>query len=307
MASDVISMDLLRSYRQTKVLITGASGFLGGHLAERLAAAGASLHLASRSPAPPGVPGCWHQQDLSEPGGTEQLLRQVEPELIFHLTSESRGGTELDKVLPTFRNDLTCAVNCMVAATSIRCRRTIIVGSLEEPFGVTRIALTPYAVAKQATRIYTEFFRSAYGLPLVMVTLFMTYGPRQKPFKVIPYTILKLLKGEQPRLSSGNRLVDWVYIDDVIDCFVSMGVAAGVDGRSFEIGSGELISIASVANLIASLMPGSKEILFGAEPDRGHDRVSNIALAKEIFGWQPQTSLRRGLEATIDWYRRHYR
>src|SRR5271163_1455706 len=150
----IVSMDPPSSYRQMKVLITGASGFLGGHLVERLASAGASLHLVSRSPAPSGFPGRWYQQDLSDPRGTEELLRRIEPELIFHLTSESRGGTELDNVLPTFRNDLTCAVNCLVAATRVRCRRMIITGSLEEPDERSRdqcsarVSLTPYAVAK---------------------------------------------------------------------------------------------------------------------------------------------------------------
>jgi UDP-glucose 4-epimerase len=307
-------MDPSRSYRQMKVLITGASGFLGGHLVERLAAAGARLHLISRSPAPSGLPGCWHQQDLSDARETEGLLRRIEPELIFHLTSESRGGTELDNVLPTFRNDLTCAVNCLVAATRVRCRRTIIIGSLEEPdgqFGIgsaARASLTPYAVAKYASHIYADFFRVAYGLPVVMVILFMTYGPRQKPFKFIPYVILTLLAGKQPRLSSGKRLVDWIYVDDAIDCLVAAGTASDVDGKTFDVGSSELVSIASVANLIASLIPGSKEILFGAEADRGQDeRVSNIAPAAQFLGWHPRTPLRQGLEATIDWYRGHHR
>jgi UDP-glucose 4-epimerase len=306
-------MEAVRSYRQMKVLITGASGFLGTHLAERLASAGARLHLVSRSPAPSGLPGCWHQQDLSDFLGTEALVRRIEPELIFHLTSESRGGTELDNVLPTFRNDLACAVHCLVAATRVQCRRTIIVGSLEEPDArsrvgsAARIALTPYAVAKHATHMYADLFRAAYGLPLVTVILFMTYGPRQKPFKVVPYTILTLLGGGQPRLSSGKRLVDWIYVKDVIDCFVAAGVAPDADGKTFEVGSSQLISIAAVANLIRTLIPGSKELLFGAEPDRGLDRVSDIALAAQYLGWQPRTPLREGLEATIDWYRQHRR
>jgi UDP-glucose 4-epimerase len=309
----VVVMDPEGSYRQMKVLITGASGFLGGHLVERLATAGARLHLVSRSPAPSGVPGCWYQQDLSDARGTEELLRRIEPELIFHLTSESRGGAELDNVLPTFRNDLTCAVNCMVAAARVRCRRIVITGSLEEPDERSHLrspaplSVTPYAVAKHATRIYADLFVAGYGLPLVTVIPFMTYGPRQKPFKVVPYTILTLLAGGQPRLSSGKRLVDWIYVDDVIECFTAVGTAPNVEGKTFEVGSSELVSIASLANLIASLIPGSKRPLFGAEPDRGHDRVSDITWAAKYLGWQPRTPLRHGLEATIDWYRRDNR
>jgi nucleoside-diphosphate-sugar epimerase len=306
-------MDPAHSYQQAKVLITGASGFLGTHLAERLASAGARLHLVSRGLSPAGLPGCWYQQDLSDSRGTEELIRRIEPELIFHLTSESRGGTELDNVLPTFRNDLACAINCLVAATRVRCRRIVITGSLEQPDLRSPIqfpgpiSLTPYAVAKHATRIYADFFVAAYGIPLVTVIPFMTYGPRQKPFKVIPYTILTLLAGGQPRLSSGKRQVDWIYVDDVIDCFVAAGTVAEIEGKTFEVGSSQLVSIASVANLIASLIPGSRNILFGAEPDRGHDRVSDIGSTTQYLGWHPRTPLRQGLEATIEWYCRHYR
>jgi UDP-glucose 4-epimerase len=308
----IVVTELARSYQQMKVLITGASGFLGSHLLERLASAGARLHLISRSPAPKGLPGCWYQQDLNDFCGTEELLRRIEPELIFHLTSEGRGGPELDKVLPTFRNDLACAVNCMVAATNVRCKRMIITGSLEEPDerspfpfqSPTGISLTPYAIAKHVTRMYASLFFAAYRLPLVTLIPFMTYGPRQKPYKVVPYTILTLLAGGQPRLSSGERLVDWIYVDDMIDCFMVAGTAHGIEGKIFEVGSSELVSIAAMANLIAELIPGNHKILFGAEPDRGHNRVSNIALAARYLGWKPRTLLRQGLETTIDWYRR---
>jgi UDP-glucose 4-epimerase len=295
-----------------KVLITGASGFLGSHLLERLASAGARLSLLSRSPPPKGLPGRWYQQDLNDFRGTEELLRRIEPELIFHLTSESRGGPELDKVLPTFHNDLACAVNCMVAAANVRCRRMVITGSLEEPDERSpfpfqcpgSISLTPYAIAKHAARMYASLFFAEYKLPLVTLIPFMTYGPRQKPFKIVPYTILTLLVGEQPRLSSGKRLVDWIYVDDMIDCFMAAGTVSGIEGKIFEVGSSELVSIASMAKLIVELIPGSQEILFGAEPDRGHNRVANIALAARYLNWRPRTPLRQGLEATIDWYHR---
>jgi nucleoside-diphosphate-sugar epimerase len=188
----------------------------------------------------------------------------------------------------------------------------VITGSLEEPDQRSpfpfdcpgSISLTPYALAKHATRMYASLFIAAYKLPLVTLIPFMTYGPRQKPFKIVPYTILTLLAGEQPRLSSGKRLVDWIYIDDVIDCFMAAGTAPGIEGKIFEVGSSELVSIASMANLIAELIPGNQKILFGAEPDRGHDRVSNIGPAAQYLNWRPRTPLGQGLEATIDWYRR---
>ena len=311
-SASAVIMEPARPYQQMKVLITGAGGFLGSHLVKRLASAGARLNLISRSSAPKGLPGCWYQQDLNDFSGTEDLIRRIEPEVIFHLTSESRGGPELDNVLLTFRNDLTCAVNCMVAATSVRCRRMIITGSIEEPDERSpfpfqcpgSISLTPYAIAKHATRMYASLFFARYKLPLVTLIPFMTYGPRQKSFKIVPYTILTLLAGEQPRLSSGKRLVDWIYVDDVIDCFMTAGTTPGIEGKIFEVGSSQLISIASIANLIAELIPGSKRILFGAEPDRGQNRVANIGLATRYLRWRPRTPLRQGLQATIDWYRR---
>jgi hypothetical protein len=91
-------MEPARSYRHMKVLVTGASG----HLAKRLASADARLHLVSGRLTASGLPGSWFQQYLRGARGAQELLGRIEPESIIHLASESRGGPEIDSVLPTF-------------------------------------------------------------------------------------------------------------------------------------------------------------------------------------------------------------
>jgi nucleoside-diphosphate-sugar epimerase len=86
-------------------------------------------------------------------------------------------------------------------------------------------------------------FYKLYGLPVVMVRPFMTYGPGQDEHKLIPYVILSLLKGEAPRLSSGEQQFDWIYVDDVTDGFVAAAQADNTESHTVDLGSGRLVSV----------------------------------------------------------------
>ena len=82
-------------------------------------------------------------------------------------------------------------------------------------------------------------FHALYGLPVINLRTFMTYGPGQRDgSKLIPYVATALLRGESPRLSSGTREVDWIYVGDVVDAYLAAAVADGVEGTSIDIGSG---------------------------------------------------------------------
>jgi len=150
-------------------------------------------------------------------------------------------------------------------------------------------------------------FHELYQTPVVTTRPFMAYGPRQRPHKLIPHVILSLLKGQSPELSSGQRPVDWVYVDDAIDGMIKAAEAPGVEGRSFDLGSGELISIRSVVERIAKIVgPGpDAQPQFGALPDRPMERVrvADLSLASELLGWKPMTSIDEGLRKTVAWYR----
>jgi nucleoside-diphosphate-sugar epimerase len=133
----------------------------------------------------------------------------------------------------------------------------------------------------------------------------MVYGPAQPDVKkLIPYVTLALLRGEDPELASGTRLVDWIYVDDVVDAFVLAAATERAAGEVLDIGSGTRVSIRDTVELLAKLAGGTAEPRFGAIPDRPLDapQVSDPAAAHEVLGWRPTTMLTDGLRQTIAWY-----
>jgi len=291
-----------------QVLVTGASGFIGAHLCRRLAAAGARVHATSRSRQPGDDTLTWHRLDLADGGAVGALVETVRPEVVFHLASHVAGAREVELVAPTFDANLASTVHLLSAVTRHGCRRFVQVGSLEEPEPGEPLAVpsSPYAAAKMAASAYGRMFHALYGTPVVLARLFMVYGPAQKDLrKLVPYLILSLLRGREPRLSSGSREVDWIYVEDVIDGLILAAERNGNEGRRVDLGSGKLVTLRKVVETLYRRLAPGKLPPFGTLPDRAMEQVRTARSAEsyERLGWRPRTSLEVGLAATADWYR----
>jgi len=181
-----------------RVLVTGASGFIGSHLCRVLGQQGAEIHATSRRPrpAPPGSVH-WYEADLTDIESSRALLRSVKPDVIFHLAGRVTAAPTLDLVLPTFHSLVGGAVNLLVAATETGCRRFILPGSVNEPAydAAEPMPSSPYAAAKSAASAYARMFHGVFGAPVVVARLFVTYGPGQQASKLVPYVTRCLLRG----------------------------------------------------------------------------------------------------------------
>lgn len=298
-----------KTLQDQRTLVTGASGFLGANLCRRLSECGAVVVGVSRSPQPPdSYCNHWFRGDMAEIDSVKKVFGAARPEVVFHLSGHGVGSPNLENVLPTFRNDLLTIVNALTAATQQPVRRFVLAASLEEPQSgaVDPIPSSPYAAAKWASTSYAQMFHRLYKTPIVITRPMMAYGPGQKSHKLIPYVITELLQGRAPKLSSGNREADWIYVDDVIQGMVAAAIAPGVEGCSIDLGSGALVSIKDLALQLAEIAGNNVMPEFGALPDRPMEkvRVANVAHASEKLGWKPKTSLRAGLEQTVEWHRK---
>ncbi len=292
------------------VLVTGGLGFIGAALCERLKRAGATIHTASRRPAPPGAPGRHWQLDLSDAAAVARLVRDARPEYVFHLASHVTGSHDLQHVLPAFRGNLQSTVNLLTELQAVGCRRMVTTGSLVEPEGNSRdIPSSPYAAAKWASSDYVRMFHAVYGFPAAIARVFMVYGPGQQDMsKLVPYVIHSLLRGEDAEITSGTRLIDWIYVDDVVDGLERLAVSPGVDGKSIDLGSGSAVTIRELVEKIYGFMELGAAPVFGAVSDRPLEpfRIANIAETRRLIGWAPGVSLDAGLRRTIEWYRQRF-
>jgi UDP-glucose 4-epimerase len=302
-------MGLLEQLSGQKMLVTGASGFLGSHLCSRLCTSGLEVHAISRTKRPSDESYLhWWQGDFEDIATVQRLLHVIKPDVIFHLSGQVTAAPDLQLVLPTLHSLLVSTVNVLTVATDIGCRRIVLAGSLTEPEpGHTDAAPgSPYAAAKWASSTYGRMFHALYRTPVVITRPFMTYGPRQDRRKFIPYIMLSLLQGEAPKLSSGQWQTDWIYVDDVVDGLLAAAQVPDVEGCAIDLGSGTLVSMRAVVQHIVDLVGSRAEPLFGALPDRPLEpvRIADTASAYALMGWKPTTSLEEGLQRTLDWYKR---
>ena len=293
-----------------RVLVTGATGFLGSHLCRRLLADQAEVHAVTRADGDrPGEPGLrWWQCDPVDGAAIRDLVSRVKPDVVYHLGGMVTAAPDLDLVVPTYQSLLTSTINVLTAAAQTGGSRVVLAASLEEPTGTTADTLapaSPYGAAKLAAGAYARMFVKLYGTPIVTLRPFLTYGPGQRPTKIVPYTILSLLRGEAPQLSSGDRELDWVFVDDVIEAFLLAATRPGLEGRTLDLGWGTSASIRHVVDEVVRLLGSSVTPRYGAEPNRpdARVRVADVESTATALGWRATTPLERGLARTIEWFR----
>ncbi len=307
----LVSMGLRDAIKDRRVLITGASGFVGLHLCEALVGLGAEVYALSRYIhtrwMPDGVTTC--AVDLSDLALVKSCLSSIKPEVVYHLASLVNTRQRLDLVLPTLKNNLEGSVNLFVSLAEETCKRLVVVGSSEEPAAgrLGAVANSPYAAAKEAETNYARMFCNIFSLPVVLTRPFMVYGPRQPVEKIIPYVITNLLNAVSPEIGSGRRVCDLIFVQDLVMGLILTGFKPDLTGKSVDLGMGVGITIREVVYMICELMSTTIIPEFGAIPDRLYEspQIANVEETFRLLGYRPSWSLSEGIKATIEWYRAH--
>ncbi len=286
------------------VLVTGGGGFIGGHLCARLHSLGAHVTSISRKKRVESI----HQEvDLTDFSATRSLFESTRPDYIFHLASHVYGAPDLQHVLPTFHNNLQTTVNLLTAAVETGCKRFVLAGSLVEPDhrGAEEVPSCPYAAAKWASSDYARMFHALYHLPVTIARVFMVYGPGQEDVsRLVPYVIRSFKDNESPRIRNGKRQIDWIYVSDVVEGFLSLATGEGMEGKSADLGSGDLIATQDLVIRIASLMRSSLQPTMDTVTDRPLEpiRAANVEQTYNMIQWRPVVSLNDGLKRTIEFF-----
>lgn len=294
---------------QLRYLVTGGRGFIGRHVIRHLAAQGADVHATTRTQPHEQAGVRWWCVDLTDARATNVVMQQVRPDVVIHLASRAEGARSLSLVVPMLNDNVMSAVNVMSAAADVPGCRVVLAGSLEEHSDLEpgSGARSPYSASKIAATTYATMFRDLVQLPVVVLRLGMVYGPDDPhTTRLVPYVVDSLLHGVAPSVSSGVRRIDWVYVDDVVDALLAAAVEPAALGRVLDIGTGDLATIRDAVSLIADVLGTRVAPRFGQLPDRPGDRdlVADPAPALRYLGWCARTSLRAGVERTVDWHAR---
>jgi nucleoside-diphosphate-sugar epimerase len=308
----------MTSLENVRVLVTGATGFIGSHLAERLVAEGAEVMLAVE----PGASQAniasildkvrVHEVDLCEGQMVRQLLRECRPSKVYHLAAVGVTEPGIDPLLAVQVNVLG-TLNLLKALRETECDCFINTGTCYEyghntpPMREDQMVdpINAYAASKSAAWLFCNMYHRTRGYPIVTVRPFTVYGPRQSPRALIPQTINSALRGEDFAMTGGEQTRDFTYVDDVVEGYVRASLSEEAIGQTINLGTGEEHPIKDVVLKVLELMGTPVRPLIGALPYRPVEvwRVySDSSKARELLGWQPQVGLEEGLRRTITWY-----
>src|SRR4051794_691907 len=315
------------SWTGRTVLVTGAAGFIGSHLAEELVRRGAKVRAFVRYTSA----GRWGWLDDSELVSEMEVfagdIRDPETltapmtgsEVVFHLGALIAIPYSYVTPLAYVRTNVEGTTNVLEAARAAGVTR-IVHTSTSEVYGTARTVpipeshplqgQSPYSASKIGADKIAESFHAAYGLPVTVLRPFNTYGPRQSARAVIPTIITQALVGQTVRLGATTPTRDLTLAQDTADGFIAAASSPAAIGRTINLGVGQEISIGDLAERIQGLM--DREVTIEHDPVRDRPAGSEVerllsdnSLARELLGWTPKHSLDEGLGITIAWLERH--
>jgi UDP-glucose 4-epimerase len=287
------------------ILVIGATGFIGSHLASALALHGSNVVCVSRSINNRQISTqqtmTWDECDASKRADVNRIIDKHKPEIIYHLASDSRGGRDINLIPDSLENDLISTINVLLEAAELKNIHVIIASSFEEPSKNDEFPCSPYAAAKSANTSYARMISALSGLEVSILRLMMIYGPRQKSYKIFPYVINQLQNGQLAEIGSARRVLDWVYVDDIVDAFLRVGSLPWMSADPIDIGTGSLMRLRDCIEMIGDLMGRPDLLRFGAIEDRAMEREepANTELARTRLGWTAKTKFKDGIRATI--------
>lgn len=293
-----------------RILITGATGFIGRHCVPRLGAAGYEVHALSSQPRRSGEFGAhvWHRFNLLDVPACRRAIEVVRPTFLLHLAWLATPGLFWHS-----------GHNLQWLAGSIELFRAFFEGGGKKALGVGTCAEyqwtdeadlaedgsavrpeTVYGQCKAAAGLACSAAAAAHGGSALWVRLFYPYGPGEPAERLIPSVIHGLLERKPVQCAHGGRVRDFIFVEDVADALVAL-LGSALSGV-YNLGMGTATPIQDVVKLIASILGRPELVTFGARAGQPNDPmriVADMSRLKRDLSWRPKVTLREGIERTI--------
>lgn len=303
-----------------RVVLTGATGFVGANLCRRLLEEGHEVHCLVRPHHK-----SWRLSDiqahlqmrvveLADHAGLAALLSQIRPDWVFHLAAYGAYSWQQD-LTPAIQVNLLNTINLVEACRQVGFEALVTTGSSSE-YGFKAFPaaeddpLDPnsyYAVAKAGATMFCRYTAQRFHLPIHILRLYSVYGPYEEPRRLIPSVIVNALRGTLPPLVSAEVARDFVFAQDVNDAYLTVAASASdlPFGSIFNVGSGKQTTIRELVTLTRSLFAIPEEPRWGSMENRSWDTNTWVADNSRLLsaGWSPKHSFRAGYIETIDWFK----
>ena|SRR3989338_2734605 len=308
----------MNSLRGKRILVTGAAGFIGSHLVRKFIGQGGHVIALVRASSD-----LWriqdvrdkieiHRADLNDISVDALKAKIKGVDIVYHLGAAGVDQSGRDPA-SIMRVNVVGTLALLQLARDLNAARFVYGGSCFEYGAGSRlredarlVPLNEYAVSKISGGVLTELFFRKYGLATVHLRPFTVYGPFENHQRLVPHVIRGAFEGHDIKLTGGKQTRDMVFIDDAVEGFLAAGTKPKIAGNTFNLSTGNEMSVKEISLTIVKLMGDSVKILFGAQPYRESEVWSlsgDPAKAKKLLGWKARTSLREGLQKTIEWFK----
>jgi NAD dependent epimerase/dehydratase len=305
------------------VLVTGAGGFIGSHLTERLVSLGACTRALVRynsasswgwlesSPVKSDIEVILG--DIRDRDSLRQAIRGVD--IVFHLAAliaipysyhapSSYVRTNVEGTLNVLQVAMDAGVGLVVHTSTSEVYGTARYVPIDEDHPLQ--GQSPYSASKIGADKLAEAFHLSFGLPVAIIRPFNTYGPRQSARAVIPTIVTQALTGSAVHLGNLEPTRDFIYMADTVEGFIRIAECLEAIGQVINIGSGQEISIGDLANTVLDLVGRNIPIMCDDQRIRPENSeverlCTDNSKARDILGWQPRYPLKDGLVRTIEW------
>lgn len=311
------------------VLVTGVQGFIGAHLARGLAERGARVIGYDRA-----EHGALDMHDglrsrvtlvlgeITDGGALVGALSEHGVSTAYHMAAQSNISVARGSPVPAFSTNIAGSWTFLDAVRAYgRCETVVVASSntvygeqdrapFDESFALN--AANPYAASKACTDILARCYAATFGLPIALARATNTYGGADPNVdRIVPGTILKLLRGEAPEIrSDGSPQKGYLYIDDAVSAYLALGERAAdpeVRGRAFNFHPARPVSVLDLVRTMVKVCgrPDLEPRVLG-QPGKYEYEFLSSDRARSVLGWRDRFTLEDGLRATLDWYRTQY-
>ena len=324
-------MDKKINWEKSRVLVTGADGFIGSWVAKELVVKGADVYTIVRDIKKQSnidVLGIRKSiniihGDLANFDVCSRVTKEYEIDICFHLAAQAIVKTANVSPLSTFDSNIKGTWNLLEAARLSKFIKGIVVASSDKAYGVQKklpyteesplLGFYPYDASKACADILARCYAKTYGLPIAVTRNANTYGGGDLNFnRIIPDTIRSVLNDEQPLIrSDGTPERDYMYIKDAVSAYLTLAEnlhRKDVQGEAFNFGTGKPICVRELYNKIIKLMgKRMKPKVLGEAKNEIDRQYLSIEKVKRVLKWEPKYNIERGLKETIGWYKQFFK
>lgn len=300
-----------------RVMVTGATGFIGYHLCAALLQKSVEIIPVSRSSINQRFSYSFHRSvNILNRCQIVQVLEETYPDVIVHLAASKNRSLNLDAYRSEFEVNLNGTMNLVEACQKYgRIKKFVYLGSCDEygvqsaPFRETdcELPLTAYGASKLAATKFLQAQAKLWGFPTVILRPSVVYGPGQDTSMFLPSLIQSIFHNELFELSEGKQTRDFIFIDDLIESILLLINEKNFYGEIINISSGISITIKELANLVVQIMGrNSGQLLKFSASNYRKSEIMNYVVNNEkafkLIGWYPKTSIEEGISKIIRYH-----